>query len=91
MQSKQWKYPGSTTPKKFKRVHSAGKGMGSIFWDRQGVIMIDYLEQCCTIKRCILCMRIEAATPGNCKKEARKTDSRYSTLAGQCPCPHVTS
>ena len=49
MQSKQWKHPGSPPPKKFKRVHSAGKVMVSIFWDSQGVIMIEYLEQGRTI------------------------------------------
>ena len=37
------------TPKKFKRVHSAGKVIASIFWDSQGMIMIDYLEQGRTI------------------------------------------
>ena len=47
MQSKQWKHPGSPPPKKLKRVHSAGKVMASIFWDSQGVIMNDYLEQGC--------------------------------------------
>ena len=41
--------PWLTPPKKFKRVHSARKGMASIFWDSQGVIMIDYLKQVCTI------------------------------------------
>ena len=49
MQSKQWKHPGSPPPKKFKRAHSAGKVMASIFWYSQGVIMIDYLEQGRTI------------------------------------------
>ena len=44
MQSIQWKHPGSSPPKKFKRVHSAGKVMVSIFWNSQGVIMIDNLE-----------------------------------------------
>ena len=44
MQSKQWKYPGSPPPKNVKRVHSAGKVTASIFWDSQGLIMIDYLE-----------------------------------------------
>ena len=33
MQSKQWKHPGTPPPKKFKRVHSAGKVMASILWD----------------------------------------------------------
>ena len=32
-------------PKDFKSVHSAGKLIALIFWDSQGVIMIDYLEQ----------------------------------------------
>ena len=36
MQSKQWKHPDSPPPKKFKRVHSAGKVMASIFWESQG-------------------------------------------------------
>ena len=34
---------------KFKRVLSAGKVMASIFWDSQGIIIIDYLEHCHTI------------------------------------------
>ena len=41
--------PWLTHPKKFKRVHSAGKVMASIFWDSQWVIIIDYLEQDHTI------------------------------------------
>lgn len=48
-QSMQWKHPGSPPPKKFKRVPSAGKVMASIFWDSQGIIMIDYLAQGRTI------------------------------------------
>ena len=49
MQTKQWKHPGSSSPKKFNRVHSAGKVMTSIFLDSQWVIRIDYLEQGCMI------------------------------------------
>ena len=41
-QSIQWKHPGSPPPKKFKKVSSAGK-VTSVFWDNQGVIMVDYL------------------------------------------------
>ena len=36
------KHPGSPPPK---RVSSAGKVIASIFWDSQGVIMVDYLEE----------------------------------------------
>ena len=45
MQSEQWKHSGSPHPKKFKRVHSAGKVVASIFLDSQGVIMIDNLSK----------------------------------------------
>ena len=40
------KHPGPSPPKKFNRVHLAGKVISSIFWDSQGVMMIDYLVQC---------------------------------------------
>ena len=32
-------------PKKFKRVSSTGKVIASIFWDIQGVVMMDFLEE----------------------------------------------
>jgi hypothetical protein len=48
-QSMQWNHPGSPPPKKFKMVPSAGKMMASILLDSLGIIMIDYLEQGCTI------------------------------------------
>lgn len=48
-QSMTWKRPSSPTPKKFKAIPSAGKVMGSIFWDSQGVVMIEYLSRGATI------------------------------------------
>ena len=39
----------SWPPKKFKRVSSAGKVIASIFWNSQGVIMVDYREDGRTI------------------------------------------
>ena len=44
-QSMEWKNPGSPTPKRPKRSISAGKVMASVFWDAEGIIMIDYLEK----------------------------------------------
>ena len=41
--------PWLTPPKKFMRVHSTGKVMTSVFWNGQGVIMIDFLGQGRTI------------------------------------------
>ena len=76
-------------PKKLKRSYSAGKVMPSIFCESQGLIMIDYFSARSHDIQCILCRQIEEATPGNRKKEARKTDSWCSALTGQRPCPHV--
>ena len=43
------KAPWLIPPKQFMRVHSVGKAMASMFWDSQGVVIIDYLEQGRTI------------------------------------------
>lgn len=48
-QSMTWKRPSSPTPKKFKVSCSAGKVMASVFWDTEGIIMVDYLEKGATI------------------------------------------
>ena len=48
-QSKQWKHPGSPPPKKAKTVPSAGKVMASVFWDTDGILLIDYLQKGQTI------------------------------------------
>ena len=48
-QSRQTVGPGSTRPKKFKRQPSAGKVMATVFWDAQGVILLDFLAKKSTI------------------------------------------
>ena len=48
-QSHQWVGPGSPRPKKFKTQPSAGKVMATVFWDAQGVIMLDFLAKKSTI------------------------------------------
>ena len=48
-QLKQWKHPGSPLPKKAKTVPSAGKVMASVFWDADGILLIDYLQKGQTI------------------------------------------
>lgn len=48
-QSKQWVAKGEPAPKKAKTVPSAGKVMATVFWDTQGVILIDYLQRGKTI------------------------------------------
>ncbi|XP_073527124.1 histone-lysine N-methyltransferase SETMAR-like [Phyllobates terribilis] len=48
-QSMTWKRANEPTPKKFKVSSSAAKVMASIFWDAEGIIMVDYLEKGATI------------------------------------------
>ena len=48
-QSMQWKHADAPTPLKFKVVSSSKKVMASVFWDREGVVMVDYLEKGSTI------------------------------------------
>jgi len=50
-QSKQWTSPGEPALKKARTVPSAGKVMATVFWDSQGVIYIDYLEEGKTVTR----------------------------------------
>jgi Transposase. len=47
--SMEWHHTTSPRKKKFKTVRSAGKVMASVFWDDEGMIMVDFLEQGCTI------------------------------------------
>ncbi|CAJ0966195.1 unnamed protein product, partial [Ranitomeya imitator] len=48
-QSMTWKRADEPMPKKFKVSSSAGKVMASVFWDAEGIIMVDYLEKGATI------------------------------------------
>lgn len=49
LQSMEWKHVDSPTPVKFRKIASAGKVMASVFWDSEGILMIDYLERGKTI------------------------------------------
>lgn len=44
-ESMQWKFKGEKPPRKFKVRLSAGKLMATIFWDVEGILMIDYLPK----------------------------------------------
>lgn len=48
-QSKQWCRKGENPPLKARTVPSAGKIMITVFWDCQGIILIDYLDKGMTI------------------------------------------
>jgi hypothetical protein len=43
-QSKEWRHSGSPCPKKFKTQKSSSKVLASVFWDKDGILLVDYLE-----------------------------------------------
>ncbi|PSN42912.1 hypothetical protein C0J52_12034 [Blattella germanica] len=43
-QSMEWHHLDSTSKKKTKTVQSVGKVMGSVFWDAQGCLLVEFLE-----------------------------------------------
>ena len=45
----EWRQSGSPHPKKFQVQISAGKVLASIFWDQDGILLIDYLPKGQTI------------------------------------------
>jgi len=45
----EWRHSGSPLPKKFQVQKSAGKVLASIFWDQDGILLIDYLPKGLTI------------------------------------------
>ena len=48
-QSMEWQNSGSPRPKKFRVQKSTGKVLTSIFWDKDGILLIDYLPKGQTI------------------------------------------
>ena len=44
-QSVEWRHSGSPRPKKFRVQKFAGKVLASIFWDQDGILLIDYTGQ----------------------------------------------
>jgi histone-lysine N-methyltransferase SETMAR len=48
-QSRQWKHPESPKPRKFKQTLSAGKVMASVFWDRKGLLLCEFMPAGTTI------------------------------------------
>lgn len=44
--SMQWYKKGTPPPNKFKVSKSSGKMMATIFWNLEGILLIDYKEKC---------------------------------------------
>ena len=50
-----WKHTGSPKRKKFKQTFSTRKIMCTVFWDRQGVLLVEFLPQGTTITSAVYC------------------------------------
>jgi len=48
-QSMEWRYSGSTRPRKFRVQKFAAKVLASILWDQDSILLIDYLPMGQTI------------------------------------------
>ena len=54
-----------TIPKTFHEVSSAGKKMGTVFWNSQGVSIVDYFEESRTINDVQLTLAISNSLISN--------------------------
>jgi hypothetical protein len=48
-QSKEGRHSGSLQRKKFKAQKSSSMVLASVFWDKNGILLVDYLEKGATI------------------------------------------
>ena len=54
-QSLDWKHTGSPKRKKFKQTFSTRNILCTVFWDRQGVLLVEFLPQGTTINSAVYC------------------------------------
>jgi len=54
-QSMQWRHMHSPSPKKFRTTFSDRKIMASFFWDRKGIILVDFMSYGITINAQAYC------------------------------------
>ena len=90
-QSMEWRHSGSPRPKKFRVQKSAGKVLASVFWDYDGVIMIDFLDKGRTITGDYYSTLLTTLREKKNKKEkTRKAIQRCFVFAGQRPCTQIS-
>ena len=64
----QWTEAGCSVPKKVKSRRSAKKVMASVFWDAEGILLIDYLKKCKTINSEYYCQLLDQLNVKICGK-----------------------
>ncbi|XP_064470093.1 protein GVQW3-like [Ornithodoros turicata] len=55
LQLRKWKHPGSPATKKFRSTPSAGEVMTTVFWDKAGVVHVDFQPTGTTINSAYYC------------------------------------
>jgi len=58
-QSMEWRHTSSPTKTKFKQTTSTRKVMCTVFWDRKGVLLVDFLTQGSTINAGVCCNTLQ--------------------------------
>ena len=84
-QSMEWWHSGSPQPKKFRVQKSTGKVLTSIFWDQDGILLIDYLPKGQTINTEYLSSLLVQLKDILKKKKLREGHQGVLVLARQCP------
>ena len=86
-QSTEWRHRGEPCPKKFRTQKSTGKVMAPVFWDKEGIIIIDYLQKGKTINADYYTSLLEQL------KQKLKEKRRGKLSKGVCFCKtmrHIT-
>jgi len=70
-QSLHWKHTGLPKRKKFKQMFSTREIMCTLFWDRQGVLLVEFLPQGTTINSAVYCETLKKLRCGIQNKRCR--------------------
>jgi len=87
-QSREWRHSSSPKPRKFKTTRSAGKVMPTVFWDRKGVLLVNFMAHGTTINADRYCETLKKL------RRAIQNQRRGMLTKGVCllhdnACPHI--
>jgi histone-lysine N-methyltransferase SETMAR len=84
-ESMHWKHRSSPPPIKFRVQSSAGKLMATVFWDAEGILLIDYLDRKATINGQYYANLIHRLRGAIKEKRKRKLTDGIWLLHGNAP------
>ena len=89
-EAKVWKKPGEQTPTRPRQQRSAGKVMMTIFWDKDGILLINYLARGSTINGPYYAPLIERLRSVILEKHCGKVSRGVLLLHDNPPCTSAT-